>query len=166
MQKRLAFYCIAFLLFAGDLYGQMNASLCKKDEEIVFAFQLSNKKWVAVCKEKAERYIVYRFGTSPKVELQFPAVLDSTSWQQFSFKGYSRGGGIQNSAMNVAFLNFTNNNVNYEVYDTWTAEEDKPHIGVTITIEKKTIDLKGNIKSRKGYLLSLSDNQKIKQEED
>lgn len=165
-QKKQAFYFIAILLFAGKVYGQMSAALCKKNEEIVFAFQLANKKWVSVCKEKSGQYIVYRFGTAGKIELEYPAVLDSSSWQQFSFKGYSRGGGIQNAAVNFAFLTFNNNGVNYEVYDTWTAEENKRDIGVTVTTEKRKVDLKGILKTQKGYLLELQYNQKIKQEDE
>ncbi|MBC7867271.1 MAG: hypothetical protein H7X88_07040 [Gloeobacteraceae cyanobacterium ES-bin-316] len=154
-----------FLLPGIGAFAQLNNQLTGPGEEVVFAFQLKNKKWVSLCKEKTEKYIVYRMGTQNKVELQYPAVLDSTSWQQFTFMGYSRGGGKQNAAMNVAFLRFTNNDADYEIYETWNAEDDKQQCGITIKTGGKTIDAKGNVKSRKGYLLSMQHNQKIKTEE-
>lgn len=99
--------------------GQLNQQLCKRGEEIVFAFQLDNRKWVSVCQDKGEKYIAYRFGTQKKIELQYPAILDTSSWQQFSFNGYDRGGGKKNAAMYYGLLSFKNNGALYEIYDTW-----------------------------------------------
>lgn len=146
--------------------AQINKQLCKPNEEIIFSFQISNKKWVSVCKEKREKYIVYRFGNQNKIELQYPANPDSASWQLFTFKGYSRGGGTQNAAMNIAFLNFSNKDSDYEVFEIWNSEDDKEKCGVTISTgtSNKTVALQGILESRKGYLLSLSDSDKIKLE--
>lgn len=145
-------------------FAQYSNQLCKTSETVVFAFQLKNQKWVSVCREKKDAYLVYRFGTKTKIEFTYPAVLDSTSWQQFTFRHYSRGGGIQNAAMNIAYLSFTNNNADYEVYDTWTAEENVQGCGVSVSINNKTTDMKGLLKTRKNYLLSLNDS-KVKTEE-
>jgi hypothetical protein len=65
---------LLLLTYNSICFGQLNKQLCKATEEVIFAFQLKNKKWVAVCKEKKDNYIVYRFGTSPKLNwniLQF-----------------------------------------------------------------------------------------------
>jgi hypothetical protein len=159
------FTTAGFLFISLFSFAQVNTQLCKPTEEIVFAFQLKNLKWVSVCKEKNEQYIVYRFGTAQKIELQYPQVLDSASWNAFTFQGYNRGGGIQNAAMNFAYLSFNNEGINYDVYEMWNSEDDKEKCGVTVQTSDKTIDLKGNLKSRKGYLLSLSSNEKIKKEE-
>lgn len=153
------------LLFAANVHAQFEKQLCKANEEIVFAFQLKNQKWVAVCKEKNENYLVYRFGTPQKIELQYPAVLDSASWHKFTFNGYRRGGGKQNAAMRHAFLSFNNNGVNYEVYETWEAEDDKEQCGIYVGAGKNTNNMRGNLKSRKGNLLDLLDAEKIKREE-
>ena len=90
MKKIITIFFV--LIFTTNTYAQFDKQLCKPNEEIVFAFQLKNLKWVSVCKEKNEKYIVYRFGNQNKIELQYPDILDSTSWQQFTFQGYSRGG--------------------------------------------------------------------------
>jgi hypothetical protein len=156
-----ALFCLGFKSFS-----QLTKQLCKKNGEIVFAFQLNNKKWVSISKEKNEQYIVYRFGTSAKVELRYPDNLDSTSWQQFTFKGYSRGGGIQNAAMSYAILHFIHNDTEYDIYETWNSEDNEEHCGIIITLNKKDIDMAGLLKTRKGDLLSLSYGTKIKMEED
>jgi len=81
------------IFFWVNTFAQLYNQLCKTNEQIIFAFQIKNLKWVSVCKEKNGGYFVYRFGTKGKVEMQYPAKLDATSWQQFTFQGYIRGGG-------------------------------------------------------------------------
>ncbi|MEJ8817381.1 hypothetical protein [Lacibacter sp. H407] len=160
---------ILFLLLSFNTittFSQLTAELCGENEKVIFAFQLQNKKWVSVCMEKNEKYIAYRFGTKTNIELVYPETLDSTSWQKFRFKGYSRGGGKQNAAMNYAFLSFHNNEAQYEIYETWNSEDEKEYCGITVINNNKTFDKKGILKTRKGYLLSLRSNEKIKPEED
>jgi hypothetical protein len=147
-------------------FAQLSNELCGENEKVVFAFQLSNKKWVSVCEEKMGRYLVYRFGTNKHIELIYPEILDSTSWQKFSFEGYSRGGGKQNAAMNYAFLSFQNKQAQYEIYETWNSEDDKEYCGINILLNGQSFDKKGVLTTRKGYLLSLRNNEKIKQEAD
>jgi hypothetical protein len=146
-------------------FCQLSDALCKKNEVLIFAFQFKNKKWVSVCKEKNDEYIVYRFGTKERTELTYPQKLDSSSWQKFTFKGYSRGGGKQNAAMSYAFLSFNTNNVFYEVYETWNSEDEKEDCGIQVKEGEKSFDMKGLVKTRKGTLLSLQFNEKIKTEE-
>lgn len=136
------------------------------NEKIIFAFQLRNRKWVSICQEKNDAYLVYRFGTSNKIELQYPARLDSASWQQFTFNGYNRGGGKQNAAMWYGFLYFIHKDVRYEIYHTWNSEDDKEKCGVTVIVNKKDIDMPGELRTKKGSLLSLLYNGKIKIEEE
>ena len=160
LNKIVILFFILFSCWQG--FAQLNKTLCKPNEEIIFSFQLKNKKWVGVCKEKNDKYIVYRFGTNNKVELQYPVHLDSTSWQQFTFQGYIRGGGKQNAAMRFGYLYFYNNNINYEVYDIWNSEDDKEKCGVSVKLNKQTIEMQGNLKSRKGSLVELIYSDKIK----
>lgn len=165
MNKKVTVLIILLLFTGTAIPAQLNVQLCNKNEAVVFAFQLQNKKWVSLCKEENENYLVYRFGTADKVELQYPSVLDNTSWQKFSFQGYERGGGKMNAAMSYAYLGFTNSDVDYEIAESWSSETDEEHCGISIITEKKTINLAGLLKSRKGYLLQLRNNEKIKQEE-
>lgn len=164
MLMKKASIILLFLFFGLAAFAQFNNQLCKANEGIIFAFQLKNLKWVSVCKEKNGNYIVYRFGTKSKVELQYPANLDTVSWQRFTFQGYIRGGGKQNAAMRFGYLNFYVNDVNYEVYDLWNSEDDKEECGIRVKLKIKTIGMQGKLKSRKGSLVELIYEDKIKKE--
>lgn len=154
------------LFFEIDAYAQFDSSLSRANEEIVFAFQLEDQQWVSVCKEKKGKYLVCRLGNKNKIELQVPVVLDSTSWNRFTFGGYNRGGGKQNAAMHFAYLSFRNKDVIYEVYELWNSEDDIEHCGLTVMINNKATDKPGVLKTRKGNLLELLYNDRIKKEED
>ena len=164
MVKKKAIALLSGIFFIITAFAQFDNQLCKPNEEIIFACQLKNLKWVSVCKEKNGNYIVYRFGTKAKIEMKYPALLDSTSWQQFTFQGYVRGGGKQNAAMRFGYLNFYIKDVNYEIYDLWNSEDDKEDCGVWVKQHKKTIDMKGNLKNKKGSLVELVYEDKIKKE--
>lgn len=156
---------IILVLCYNNTFAQFSEQLSKTNESVAFAFQLKNKKWVSVCREKNDKYLVYRFGTKDKIELTYPQLPDSSSWQRFSFTYYSRGGGKQNAAMDYAYLSFSNNNILYEVYDTWAAEDNIRYIGVNVSINQRKMDMKGLLKTRKNYLQSLSDSPVKLQEE-
>jgi hypothetical protein len=165
MNTRLILFLPLIFCLNNIVFSQVDETLCKKNEEIIFIFQLKNQKRISVCKEKEEKYIVYRFGTQKKIELQYPVILDSTSWQQFTFNGNSRGGGKQNAAMYFGFLEFINDEVKYEVYQTWNSEDDIEHCGIMITVGGKQTDLKGLLKTKKGTLLDLLYNEKVKKQD-
>jgi hypothetical protein len=146
--------------------GQFDKHLCRSSADVVFAFQLTKQKWVSVCQEKQELYIVYSFGTSNKIELQYPEVLDTSSWSKFSLKACSRGSSKQNAAMYFAFLHFINHGVSYEVYDQRDSGDDLREIGINIRIQQNKKQLKGILVSHQHSLLSLMDSEKIKKEEE
>lgn len=164
MKQKITVYLFLLVSVSSKLNAQLNTQLCKFNEVIVFAFKFKNKKWVSVCKEKNEKYIVYRSGTAAKIDLQFPSVLDSSSWHKFIFQGYMRGGGKENEAMNFANLYFTNNGINYTVYEDYTIVQNKSTCGVLVKINDKTTDLNGILSTRKGNLLDLWENKKITQD--
>ncbi len=60
------------------------AQLCKQGETVLFGFQMEkSSKFVAFCTNKKEDYMVYRFGTAAKVELEYPQNRKDT-WSKFS----------------------------------------------------------------------------------
>jgi len=82
---KIIFLCAAFILCLSS-YGQIDLSdnLCAKNEEVIMSFKTLNRsKVISICKEKTGRYLVYRFGTKDKIELQYPKKLDKTSWTLF-----------------------------------------------------------------------------------
>lgn len=159
MKKIVAIFFV--LICSGAAYGQYDSLLCKPNEKTVYAFQLENNKWVTVSKEKNGRYLVYRFGNKDKIELQVPAVLDTSSWSRFLFSGYNRGGGKENAAMHFGYLSFRNKETVYEVFELWNSEDDEEHCGLTIMINNKATYLKGVLTSQHGNLVELLYEDKV-----
>jgi hypothetical protein len=134
--------------------------LCKDNEVVVFSLTLSNsKKSAYLCKDKEEKYLVYRFGTNDKVELQYPKKLDASSWKAFTLRGQKRFGGKANAGFGDYSLTFNNNNVAYSLFESWSDEDDSKEMGIKISTNGKERILKGDYKTKKGSLLLLDDEQ-------
>lgn len=144
-----------YIFLLGLLTQTPSNCLCKANEEIVFTFLTQNNKIVSVCSEKKDKYLVYRFGTQAKTELEYPAVLDETSWQKFELYSYSRGGGKENAGVDENHLSFTNNEVRYEIFEDFSTLDNRINIGVTVTDAQFRIKLKGLLKTKNGDLKSL-----------
>ena len=135
--------------------------LLKPGEDVLYTFPLkSGNKTVMVCAQKDDGYIVYRFGTKQKVELQYPAVLNKASWTAFRYSGYSRSG-PNNAAMEAHALSFKNNNVDYVIYDNWDAEDDQRRPLITIDVNGKKAEFKGGARSARGSLGKLRFKQNL-----
>jgi len=136
-------------------------SLCRPNEYLIFGFTTTNNKFVSVCIAKnttaASGYIVYRFGTKAKIEMEFPKDTVN-SFSQFTYAGYHRGGGIQNACMDLDEFRFTNNEHEYEIVDTYTCEENKREISIDITVPttKKTVSIKAKGKMT-GSIMNIKD---------
>ncbi|TFF35216.1 hypothetical protein [Mucilaginibacter psychrotolerans] len=130
-----------------------NFGLLKKaDEVVVFGFKLKNGKIAALCRQKDNTYLVYRFGSVTKVELQYPAAPASSSWQLFRYSGYIRNGGAQNSALESYTISFVNNGVNYKLYQWGDYKHPFINVGIEVTINKKQTDLTGDIRTATGTM--------------
>ncbi len=138
-----------------------------KNEELLYSFKTKKGKQMILAKDKQNKYIIYRFGTSKKTELEFPAIKDSTSWNKFSYFHYLRPGGIQNAGLDLQSIYFQNGNYYYNIYEDYSSEGESYETGVliediTTKIEK---DCKGIYKSKRGNLLDLIDSGKLKESE-
>ena len=142
-------------------------NLCLKNEKILISFQmLTSKKILSICISKSEpSYIVYRFGTKENIELEFPKDLEN-SWKLFIYSYYFRGGGAENEGMDLNYLKFKTSKFEYEIYEEYSALENKEIIGIKIKNinTKKEWDLKGDISTLKGSLVDLKFNDKIQTE--
>jgi hypothetical protein len=131
--------------------------LKKVDEMVVYSFNLkSNGKTAILCRQKDSKYLVYRFGTKDKVELQYPAIPDNNSWKLFKYEGYSRGGGKANDAEEIHSVEFFNAGVTYKMCDDWNANHGSD-VEIIVQSTKRPIYLIGNIHSKIGSLSSLRD---------
>ncbi|MCX7820348.1 MAG: hypothetical protein N2258_01580 [Brevinematales bacterium] len=137
--------------------------LLKEGEKVLLSFKMkkSNKiMTLAVCTNW--EYIIYRFGTKNKIELEFPREKNN-SCEKFVYSFYNRGGGAENLGLNLNYITFTNENIVYKIYDKYYAENDTSLIGIEIINEKgKKFTIEGDPQSKIGWLDDLRDNEKIK----
>ena len=148
---------LLIILSAVSAFGQ---GYLLPNEELIFSFSTQKGKKVTLNKDKNNQYIIYRYGSDKKIELEFPSK-SASSWKSFNYSFYLRGGGSQNEGMDLNYVYFTNNNYQYIIYDTYYAVGEKHSIGIKIIDlkTKKTTDIKGNIKTRKGTLIDFRDNK-------
>lgn len=154
---KVVLYSILFLsIFQFDKSTEISYQL--NNENVVYQLKMKNGKQLSICIDKDQKYIVYRYGSKDKIELEYPSEKDLSSFQKFEYSGWSRGGGVENSAMELKYLAFTNKDIKYVVYDTYFAEGNKTNAGIKVIESKNKItDLKGLKKTAKGNLSDLKD---------
>lgn len=163
MKKIIPFFI--FLAISIVSYSQKTkdfGALKKADEQVIFSFRLkSNNKIALLCRQKENKYLVYRFGTNNKIELQYPAVLNAASWKLFKYSGYSRGGG-RGSAEEEHILSFVNNGTAYKIFDEYASGfNDEGSVGILVKINGRQTKLAGNIHSKTGTLGLLRDYESL-----
>lgn len=130
------------------------SSFVLENETVVIEFDTKNEKHLTVCRDKKDKYLVYRFGTNTKVELQYPEKLDESSFKKFDYSSYMRPGGIENLGMNLDYLSFVNNGYRYVVYKTYAAEsvgnEDAVGVRIIELKTKKETNIEGDFKTYSG----------------
>ncbi|MDJ1467500.1 hypothetical protein [Xanthocytophaga flava] len=140
--------------------------MCTANETNVYSFQMTNKKTASLCKEKSDKYLVYRFGTTAKTELQYPEQLDESSWKKFTFRYYQRTGGKEADAKDLNWLSFSNKGTEYTVYSEFYSQSNSSKVGIMVTtMEGKDIDIKGLAQTQTGKITSFKQSAKIDKEE-
>jgi len=153
---------LVVLLIAIIAYSQKTkyfGRLKRPDEQVIFSFRLKNSnKTALLCRQKNNRYLVYRFGTEGKIELQYPAILTATSWKEFKYDAYTRGGGPENSAEVENLVAFINNGTRNKLYENRASiYNEKGACGLIVEINGRKKQLNGNSHSETGTLGSLDD---------
>ena len=149
------------------------AALARVGETTVFAFRTKSGKTAALCRGPKGAYLVYRFGTAAKVELQYPAKLDASSWKKFTYWSYTRGGGAANEGMESAQLRFENGGVEYTLTDATRAyytrqhEEDyRREVGIDVSVKGKPVSVVGMAATAVGDLSDVKKDGKVKIDEE
>jgi len=144
---------------------KLDEYLCGEKEEALFSFQIADQEiTAAICISKLEPgYIVYRYGTKDKIELEYPQNKDETSWGDFTYSYYMRGGGADNEGVDLNYLIFDNSGYEYQIYEEYSATEDKTDVGIKVTNTEtgEETDIKGNSDTIQGSLIPLRDNSKV-----
>lgn len=155
---------IFFLLMEVATFAQNKTNygvLLNPGEKVLYSFTLpASHKLVMICTQKNDKYLVYRFGTTNKTELQYPTVLNAASWKLFHYDGYSRGG-AGNSPEELHSLSFKNNNVSYQITDNWDGYDNRHDAGIIIIANEKKTRITGVPSTIKGTLASLADDEKL-----
>ena len=132
------------------------------NEEVILSFKTVNNKKMVLVKDKNDGYIQYRFGTKDKIEMEFPKEKTKESWKYFQYNSYWRGGGKENTRMEIDNLQFTNNGYTYLIFRTYFAENEKNSAGIIIIDSKgKETRIAGISKTIKGCICNLEDTQLI-----
>lgn len=126
--------------------------LCDPKEERIFSFETKKKKILSLCKGENASYLVARLGTRAGIDLQYPAQLDNTSWQQFAFEGHRRGGGKANAAFSAHLLTFLHDDAEYAVFQEWDSEDDRYEIGLQVERNGKTLTFRGLKTTQEGSM--------------
>lgn len=136
------------------------------NEEVIYSFNTQNGKKMTLVKDKNNKYIQYRFGTPSKIEMEFPKERTKESWKKFHYNSYMRGGGIDNAAMEIENLLFTNNGYEYVIFRAYHSEGNDYSAGIVIKDSKgKETRIRGNYKTVKGCICNLEETKMIERED-
>jgi hypothetical protein len=139
-----------------------------KNEEIILSFNTKNHKKMILAKDKKNEYVVYRYGTLNKIELEYPVNKNKQSWDRFTYSYYFRGGGKTNAGMDLNYVHFNVNGYEYSIFYNYTAENESNKVGINIIemkTQKKRVIL-GNYKTLRGTLIDFRENNLLKIDED
>jgi hypothetical protein len=144
----VAISALVFVAVSNDANATSQASLCQPGERVVFSCGLKRPaKLVALCASKSltkeSGYLQYRFGVPDKIELEYPKQREGST-QLFRYHHYFR------AQVDLTEISFTNDGVEYTVFDNYNGEE-KPAVseeGVTVSDKGKdtTLGCRGRAK--------------------
>ena len=134
-------------------------TLCVQNEDVLISFKMEKSpKTVSICIEKNDKYIVYRYGTKEKTELEFPEN-KANSWAKFT---YETGWG---KVYNGYSMNFINGGYRYSVHQSLNFDDYQKfdditcRIGIVNISTEKVTFLNGAPESIIGGLVDLPDNK-------
>lgn len=149
----LAYICNSATAKVDPAYLQ--ESLCQKSENTIVSFKtVQRKKLASICAGPKNSYLIYRYGNSDHVELNYPTVLNSKSWKNFFYNSYSRGLGTSNDPKGSYEISFINNGTEYSVYQDW-GPENSYEIGIIVIDKGRNYKILGIPESQTGSLSRL-----------
>jgi len=134
------------------------------NEKSVFEFETVKGKRLVIALDTNEKYLVYRYGTEKNIELEFPKKL-STSWNEFQFSWYLRGGGVQNEGLDLNYLYFDSGIYRYVVFQEYSSNSQRTDYGIKVInreTKNKTV-IEANPTTVEGTLSNFRDVKSIKE---
>lgn len=141
--------------------------LRRSGESTIIAFQLADStRYVSVCESQEKSYIVYRFGSAKKVEMEYPAS-KTKAWSRFEYSYYLRGGGANNEGLDLNYLSFINGDWKYILYEEHQAADNRVSVGVRVINLKnnKRREFPGLAGTLHGSLIPLRENRQVQKGE-
>ncbi|RRA96675.1 hypothetical protein [Paenimyroides viscosum] len=92
----MKYIIVLFLLVQVNVFAQENKLISQeanyqlKNEQLVYQLKMKNGKQLSVCIDKNENYIVYRYGSKNKIELEYPKEKNLSSFDMFEYSEYKR----------------------------------------------------------------------------
>ena len=124
--------------------AQVSDPLRKENEITILSFRMERApKYVSICmaKDANNPYIVYRYGTPERIDLEYPFDLKN-SFDYFKYTNYLQNISNSNNGFDLNYLEFTYSEWKYIIYEEHTYDAEN---NFTTNIGVKAISLKANI---------------------
>ncbi|RYJ41459.1 hypothetical protein [Flavobacterium beibuense] len=160
---------ITFILLLFSLASFAQTDYVLPNEEAVFSFQTEKGKQMMLAKDVDDEYMVYRFGTVNKIELESKREKTADGFSGFKYSGYARHGGPENEGMMLDYLAFTNGDYKYVIYKTYYSVPDETAAGVkvySLKSDELITDIKADNVTVKGTIHIFRDNGLISYDEE
>ena len=127
----------------------------RSNEHIITSFYTTQHKRAVIAVDNDDKYIVYRYGTSKKIEMEYPAY-DTTSWHKMQFYWYLRPSMGTNDGLDIYNISFVRDTFRYVISQTNSGDGGEK-LGITILNLKGKILTKipGVLRTQKGHLMEL-----------
>lgn len=89
-------------------------------------------------------------------------MLDKGSWSKFKYKGYFRGGGIENDSMGDYTLSFSNKDAEYTIAQSWRLAAKEYNLGILVETATASTVLNADQSTQSGSLELLNGNPNVK----
>jgi len=144
--------------------SQYSEFLSTRNENIVCSFKTQKGKTVSVCVDKENQYVIYRYGTKDKVELEFPE-MNQECFGQFTYYNDSIN---ENNGNRTQKLQFQNGGYQYEVYKEYNAQSGSDLVGIRVTnlSNSEVTDIPGDASTLIDNWYLLDQNDKIRKQAD
>ena len=136
------------------------------NEKIIYSFKTKKGKLMRLSLDTVSNTLTYRYGTKNKTELEKTDNLNDDK-VVFAYSFYFRGG-PGNAGLDLNYVEFTNKNFTYIIYDEYSADDDSRDVGIRLknNTNNKEYTIKALPKSIKGDLSFFRDEEIIPVEEE
>ncbi|MES2836271.1 MAG: hypothetical protein V4667_02015 [Bacteroidota bacterium] len=140
--------------------GQKTQKVQPQHEEIIYSFVTSENKTVVIAFEKQQNYVVFRYGTNEKVEVEIRES-KTTAEKKFKYSFFKRGTPKHTNYLDLNYLNVNVGATQYVIFEDYIALGVEPEIGIIITDanigDRK--EIKGDLTTKKGSLNFFKENE-------